>query len=67
LRVGESGPLRNLYAKIGKILRERGKGYLLVLLSADKMLDAQVKIRLREILRTNNGGIPVRLVSGRSE
>jgi putative N6-adenine-specific DNA methylase len=67
LRVGESGSLRNLYAQIGKILRERGKGYLLVLLSADKTLDAQVKIRLREIIRTNNGGIPVRLVAGRSE
>ena len=67
LRVGETGPLRNLYSQLGRILRERGKGYLLVLLSADKALDAQMKIRLREILRTNNGGIPVRLVAGFGE
>lgn len=67
LRVGESGPLRNLYSQIGKILRERARGYLLALLSADRALEAQLRLELREVFRTTNGGIPVRLVTGGSE
>ena len=64
LRVGESGPLRNLYSKLGKILAERAPGYVLALLSADRALDAQLGLDLREVFRTTNGGIPVRLVTG---
>lgn len=65
LRVGESGPLRNLYSRLGRILAERAPGYVLALLSADRALDAQLGLDLREIFRTTNGGIPVRLVAGR--
>jgi putative N6-adenine-specific DNA methylase len=65
LRVGESGPLRNLYSRLGRILEERAPGYVLALLSADRALDAQLGLDLREIFRTTNGGIPVRLVAGR--
>lgn len=67
LRVGESGPLRNLYSQLGKILRERAGGYLLALLSADRALESQLRLELREVFRTTNGGIPVRLVTGGSE
>ena len=66
LRVGESGPLRNLYSRLGRILAERAPGYVLALLSADRALDAQLGLDLREIFRTTNGGIPVRLVTGRN-
>lgn len=62
LRVGESGPLRNLYSQLGKILRNRAHGYRMALLSADKLLDAQLRVELREVFRTTNGGIPVRLM-----
>jgi len=62
LRVGESAPLRNLYAQLGKILKGPARGYRLAMLSADRKLEAQVGVQLRDILRTNNGGIPVRLV-----
>ena len=62
LRVGESAPLRNLYARLGRIIREDAPGYVLALLSADKALDVQLKLPLQEIFRTSNGGIPVRLV-----
>ena len=65
LRVGESGPLRNLYSRLGRILAERAPGYVVALLSADRALDAQLGVRLREVFRTTNGGIPVRLVTGR--
>jgi putative N6-adenine-specific DNA methylase len=67
MRVGESSPLRNLYAQLGNILRGRAKGYLLALLSADRALDAQMGLELREVFRTSNGGIPVRLVTGEGE
>lgn len=68
LRVGETGALRNLYAQLGKILREAAPGYRLALLSADPALDAQLRVELEEGFRTTNGGIPVRLVrSGTTE
>lgn len=65
LRVGESLPLRNLYSRIGNILRDGANGYLLALLSADRALESQLRLNLREVFRTTNGGIPVRLITGR--
>ena len=67
LRIGESAPLRNLYSALGKILRTRAQGYLLALLSADRKLEGQIGIELDEVFKTTNGGIPVRLVTGRYE
>ena len=64
MRVGESAPLRNLYATLGKILANQASGYSLALLSADKKLEAQLRLELREAFRTTNGGIPVHLVMG---
>jgi putative N6-adenine-specific DNA methylase len=60
VRVGESRPLRNLYASLGQLARSRG--YKLGLLSADRSLEAQLGIEMNEVFRTKNGGIPVRLV-----
>lgn len=62
LRVGESGPLRSLYAALGRVARERLPGWTLALLSADPRLDGQVRLPFRDALRTRNGGIPVRVV-----
>lgn len=62
IRVGESAPLRNLYAQIGKIMRGPALGYRLALLSADPGLEAQLRMDLEDVFRTTNGGIPVRLV-----
>ncbi|HEX6573896.1 MAG TPA: class I SAM-dependent RNA methyltransferase, partial [Gemmatimonadaceae bacterium] len=67
LRIGESGQLRNLYSTLGRILRERAPEYVLALLSADRKLEGQVGIDFSEMFRTTNGGIPVRLVTGRYE
>ncbi|MEO5579540.1 MAG: THUMP domain-containing protein [Gemmatimonadaceae bacterium] len=65
LRLGDSALLKNLYSQIGKIVRERAAGYRVAMLSADNSLDAQLKLHLAEVLKVNNGGIPVRLVVGR--
>ncbi len=64
VRVGETAPLRNLYAQLGKLLRGPAAGYRIALLSADKALEAQLRTDLREVFRTTNGGIPVRLMVG---
>ena len=63
VRVGESASLRNLYSRIGAVVRQNAQGYKLALLSADRALEAQLKVRLVEAFRTTNGGIPVRLVT----
>ncbi|HEX7241297.1 MAG TPA: hypothetical protein VF263_13565 [Longimicrobiaceae bacterium] len=67
LRVGESDALRNLYAALGRVARARLPGWTVALLSAEAKLEAQVRLRFAEALRTRNGGIPVRLVVGRVE
>ncbi len=64
LRLGESGSLRNLYSQLGKVARGQAPGYRLAVLSADKALDAQLRLEMNEVFRTKNGGIPVRLIVG---
>lgn len=64
VRVGERGPLRNLYAQLGKTLRSRAHGYTIGLLSADTMLESALDIPLAEVFRAKNGGIPVRFLTG---
>ena len=63
-RVGASagGELRNLYAQLGNVLRAKRAGWTLAMISADKSLEAQVKLKVTEALKFKNGGIPVRLV-----
>ncbi len=63
-RVGERNALRNLYAQLGKVARGACGGWTIALLSADRALEAQVKIPFTQALRFRNGGIPVRLVRG---
>ena len=67
IRVGDRGPLRNLYAQFGKVLRNKAKGYTVALLSADRTLESMLGVPLEEVFRTRNGGIPVRFVKGRIE
>lgn len=64
VRVGERGALRNLYAQLGKVIRVRARGYTVTLLSSDAVLESMLQLRLEEVLRTRNGGIPVRLMRG---
>lgn len=61
-RIGERTGLRDLYAVLGRVIRERRSRWHLGMLSADRMLERQVGMPLQEVLRTNNGGIPVHVV-----
>lgn len=62
IRVGERAPLRDLYARLGQVARAQCPGWRVALLSADRTLDGHTGLDFREVLRTSNGGIPVRLV-----
>lgn len=62
LRVGDKAPLRDLYARFGQVVRERCVGWRIAMLSADKALEGHTGLRFQDVLRTSNGGIPVRLV-----
>jgi putative N6-adenine-specific DNA methylase len=64
VRVGDKRVLRNLYSQLGNTLRARAAGYTVALLSADPILESALKLRLGEVFRTRNGGIPVHLVKG---
>lgn len=62
VRVGETRALRDLYAALGSVSRDRFEGWRLAVLSASPELEAQIGVDLEERFRTTNGGIPVRLV-----
>jgi len=64
VRVGDRGALRNLYAQIGNVVREKARGYTIGLLTSDSMLESQLRLDLEEVFRTRNGGIPVRFMKG---
>lgn len=64
IRVGEAERLRDLYATLGQVARRALPGGRVVMLSANRRLEGQLGMRLREVLSTRNGGIPVRLLEG---
>ncbi len=62
VRVGKKKPLRNLFAQLGNVARAHAPGWRLAMLSADRDLERHVNLPFREIWKSTNGGIPVRLV-----
>jgi putative N6-adenine-specific DNA methylase len=64
VRVGEADRVRDLWAQLGNVLRDRAKGWTLALLSPDAALERQLRIPLRVAATTSNGGIPVRVMVG---
>lgn len=65
VRVGDRDPLRDLYARFGDVLRGRFAGWRISMLSAERTLERQMRLTFTEVLRTTNGGIPVRLIASR--
>ncbi|HSA57667.1 MAG TPA: class I SAM-dependent RNA methyltransferase [Gemmatimonadaceae bacterium] len=64
VRLGQREELRQLYADLGDVLRERFAGWHVGILSTDHRLDAQLRVPLLERLRTTNGGIRVHFLVG---
>ena len=63
-RASKGTNLRNLYAQLGNILRERCPGWQLALYSPDERLAKQVDLPLHPMFRTSNGGIKVTALQG---
>lgn len=61
-RVSAGSEVRNLYAQLGNVARAKFAGWTIAFLSADRAMEAQLKLPLSEALRFRNGGIPVRLM-----
>jgi putative N6-adenine-specific DNA methylase len=66
VRVGERDRLRNLYAQLGKVIRTKCPGWQIALVTADPLLERQLRLPLTPVLRTSNGGIKVRVMGGES-
>ncbi|MEO8337377.1 MAG: class I SAM-dependent RNA methyltransferase [bacterium] len=64
VRVGEADRVRDLWAQLGNVLRDRASGWRLALLSPDAALERQLRIPMRAVATTSNGGIPVRVIVG---
>jgi putative N6-adenine-specific DNA methylase len=62
VRASSGAEVRNLYAQLGNVARAKCAGWTLGFLSADRAMDAQLKLPLTEALKFKNGGIPVRLM-----
>jgi putative N6-adenine-specific DNA methylase len=63
IRIGEAERLRDLYARLGQILRKKCPGWELAMMSANSRLEREMRLPLSERLRTRNGGIEVRLLT----
>ncbi|HXT00672.1 MAG TPA: class I SAM-dependent RNA methyltransferase [Elusimicrobiota bacterium] len=64
VRVGEKKPLRDLYARLGAVLRERCPGWRATILSSDSRLLAASGLELKEGAPMMNGGLTVRPAGG---
>ena len=58
IRVGETGDLRNLYARLGAVAKEK-KSWRVGVLTDDPRLARHAGVPLRSRFETRNGGIPV--------
>jgi putative N6-adenine-specific DNA methylase len=62
-RASEGRDVRNLYAQLGKLMRDKLADWRLTLLSPEDRLSSQIALPLQALLRTTNGGIRVTLLS----
>ncbi len=63
-RVGD-GDMRNLYARLGSVLRAKCPGWQAAMLSSDVQLEHSTGLKFEPILRFSNGGIKVRFVQAK--
>lgn len=61
VRVSDGSDMRNLYARLGDVVRAGGRGWGLALLIPDRRLVSSAKLNFETVLRTTNGGISVTL------
>jgi putative N6-adenine-specific DNA methylase len=64
VRVGDRKALRDLYAQLGNVARRSCAGWTIALLSASVELERQLQVPMTVAVKTRNGGVPVRIVTG---
>jgi len=64
VRISDSHDIRNLYARLGDVLRQQCSGWNYAILSNDDRLLAQARLPEMRRLALVNGGLPVKLVIG---
>jgi len=62
VRVGQAGDLRDLYARLGALLRERWNGWSVAILVAGPMPEREMGLAFTLGWESNNGGIPIRFL-----
>lgn len=61
-RLDKTGDLRDLYARLGQVVKAGGRDWRAGVLVADTKLAAQAKLRFQECFATSNGGLPVQFL-----
>ena len=64
VRIAHGGDLRNLYARFGEVCRAQFPGWILALVVADRRLAHALRLPVRDVVRTANGGLPVTFAVG---
>ena len=62
VRVGRAGDLRDLYARLGALMRERWQGWAVAILVAGPMPEREMGLPFAARWESTNGGIPIRLL-----
>lgn len=65
-RIDDGRDLRDLYATLGRLMREQRPRWHLAMLDADRRLSGQLGVALTPVWRSENGGLAVELVKGPS-
>ena len=65
VRIGAD--VRNLYAKVGSLMRTQFRDWRLGILTASPELERQLGLPLERLFETKNGGIPIRFVIGNGQ
>jgi len=62
IRIGQGGDLRDLYARLGSLLRERWAGWSVAILVAGPMPEREMGLPFAPGWDSSTGGIPIRLL-----
>jgi putative N6-adenine-specific DNA methylase len=62
LRIGELRGLRDLYARLGQVARERFAGWRMTLLVPESPIERATGLEFEELLQSQSGGTRVRAV-----
>jgi putative N6-adenine-specific DNA methylase len=65
LRVSSGKDLRNLYARLGNVLRQKCSEWQVAILSNDDRLLGATRLHFRDRISTVNGGVPVKIALGK--